>query len=105
MAETSTGGRRMTTLTAGPAVTVQIDIGEIVIDGPAMSRREREELRATLEVELADRLGSPPARTDRHPDRGPSRSDRTTELARGIAAGIASALPASLPRTNQGGGR
>ena len=86
---------------------LQVDIGEIVIEGPAMTRRECDQLRAFLERDLADRLAGPTAGdrladpTDRDHVPGPSLSPRAAALGRGIAAGIVSSLRASLPPSPQ----
>jgi hypothetical protein len=83
-------------------VTIAIRIGEIVIDGPALSHREREELQAFIEHDLAERIAHHRTGHIRgetgDPDVAPSpRSPTMANRGRDIAAGIASAVMASLP--------
>lgn len=78
-------------------MSFEISIDEISIDGPSLSRREREELRALLEHDLALRLRRPPLRDDTPAARAPSSSQRVVELGRSIAGGIALSLTGHLP--------
>jgi hypothetical protein len=65
-------------------MSLRIHIEEILIEGPALSRREREQLRALLVTQL----GPAPSQVDCQPSR------LVADLGRVIVNGIRSALPA-----------
>lgn len=83
-------------------MSIEINIDEIAIDGPALSRREREDLRAFLEHDLALRLRRPSHGDERRAEGAPSSSPRIRELGRSIAGEIASSLTSSLPTATSG---
>ena len=95
--------RRLPSARAGGPMKINLRIDQIVIDGPSLTRREREHLARDLEHELARQLhlytagergvarGSRPRRDGLDP-----RVHRTSALGSRIAGEVLAALPAGL---------
>jgi hypothetical protein len=79
-------------------MSIELHIGEIVIDGPSLTRREREELRIQLQDELASRIDGVARVAGVNPTRPglPTPAQHLTEV---LADGIAESLFVALPTT------
>jgi hypothetical protein len=79
-------------------VIIEVDIGEISIEGPPLSRRQRDELRAFVEREVIERLHRTVSGGDRS-GAGPetARSPLVTDLGLPISRHILSSVAPSLP--------